>query len=648
MDIKILDSWLRTHIQTKAKTTDIAKALSLTSASVEKIEEYKKDHLYHIEVTTNRVDMASVIGIAREAAASLPRFSIPATFIPLSVKQPKIQGVETIVINNNNRLVKRICAVILELTLGNSPQYIKDRLEASGIRSLNNAIDITNYVMLEVGHPTHAFDYDRLLTKKLIIREAKKGEKIITLDKKEHVLLGGDIVADNGKGEIVDLLGVMGTANSVVTNQTKRIVFFIDNNDSHLIRRTSMSLGIRTDAAALNEKDVDPELAMTALLRGIQLYQEIADAKVISSIIDIYPKKYTPKTITVSLEKIQKITGVPITLKESKAVFANLGFEVKELASAIRVTIPSWRVHDITIEEDVIEEIARMYGYHNLPSKLPETWEIIPHHFSDQFYFEERAKEALKYWGFTEVYTYSMVSERLYEGPIEEAVKLQNPLDEDHVYMRKTVTPNLLEVLKENKNRTDVKLFEIANIYKRKSKGLPEEIQTIAGVLKGKDATFYHTKGIVEQLLIDLGIKESTWKDSAKGGLGSDVYLAKEFLGTIEVLEENLVTFELNFQTISKHSTLQKIYIPIAKYPPIVEDLSIIIDEKIKTGDIIDKIKKQDTLITDVSLLDTFENKRTFHIVYQDKEKNLKSEEMGKIREKIIASLEKTFHAKLT
>ncbi|HSW96746.1 MAG TPA: phenylalanine--tRNA ligase subunit beta [Candidatus Saccharimonadales bacterium] len=660
MDIKIVDSWLREHLETKAKHKDIAKALSLTSASVERIEKLNNDYLYHVEVTTNRVDMASVIGIAREAAAVLPQFGFEAKFIrpTIETKQTTLINTSTkeiIEIKNDDKLVKRICCVILEVTQKESPQYIKDRLEAAGVRSLNNLIDVTNYVMLEIGHPSHAFDYDRLTTKKLVIREAKKGEKLVTLDKKEHLLLGGDIIADNGKGEIVDLLGVMGTLNSVITNNTKRVLFFLDNCDPVQIRKTSMSLGIRTDAASINEKDVDPELAMTALLRGIELYKKVADAKIISEIIDIYPYKWKQKTITVSEEKINQVIGITIPLQESKKMLERLDFEVKLHNNTLEVAIPSYRDADMHIAEDVIEEIARMYGYHKLPSKLPTTDAIIPHHYTNMFFWEKRVKEALKYWGFTEVYTYSMVSESLLTENKNATVRLKNPLDEDHIYMRRTLIPSLLEVINENKAREEIKIFELANVYLKKPKALPDEIQTLAGAIKNKRAwlhgrqqdIFFQTKGIIEQIAADLGIKSLTFKELEKTGIGTSIYLDKYPLGVIAVMEEGLITFEINFALLQKYAILKKTYTPLVKYPPIIEDLSINVDTTFTTGDIIEEIKKQNALIVEVALLDLYEDKRTFHIVYQDKEKNLTNEEVRKIRTQIIIALEKKFSAKV-
>src|SRR3990167_3941658 len=228
MNIKILDSWLREFLQAKATPKQISQNLSLTSVSIERIQAYKKDFIYDIEVTTNRPDLASVSGIAREASAVLPQFGIDAKYTPPSLSKPKdIKEKTKVTIVNDKTIVNRVCAVAMEVTVKPPPDKITERLLTSDIRSLNNIIDITNYVMRTIGHPTHVFDFDRLQTDKLLIRESRKGEEIETLDGKKHILPGGDIVAEDAKGKIVDLLGIMGLENSVVSDKTKRILFFI-------------------------------------------------------------------------------------------------------------------------------------------------------------------------------------------------------------------------------------------------------------------------------------------------------------------------------------------------------------------------------------------------------------------------------------
>lgn len=651
MNIKILDSWLRKHLKTDAPSQKIAESLSLTSVSVERIEKIDNDFVYDIEVTTNRPDLMSVVGLAREAATVLPQFGVSATFIPLKLASDKRKTADSfpISIKNDPKLVNRICAVVMEVTIKDSPTLITKRLEASGIRSLNNLVDVTNYVMREIGHPAHVFDYNRLNTKTLIIRESKKGEKIVTLDKKEHILSGGDIVADNGKGEIVDLLGIMGTANSAVTNYTKRILFFIDNNKPSHIRKTSMSLGIRSEAAVLNEKAVDPELAMVALLHGISLYKEVANSKLISPIIDIYPNKVKSQTVSITSEKINALMDVSLPMKTTKNILTSLGFQVRATQNTLTATVPSWRANDVSIEEDIIEEIARVYGYHRLPSLLPPLSNVThATTYNNQFYWEKRVKNALKYWGFTESYTYSFVSENLLEGPTEEAVELANPLTEDMVYLRRTIVPSLLQVIHENTTKEEIKIFEIANVYKKIENDLPKETPMLAGVFKKENASFYEVKGMIEQLLADCGIKKVSFRKRVDGGDGAEIYIQREHIGNIEILQKNIIDFELNFESILKYATNKKTYKPLPKYPPVIEDIRIVTDPKITYADIVATIKKQSDLVINVSLLDKYENKQTFRITYQHPQKTLTDEEVAKVRENIIHTLEKELNAEIS
>ncbi|HWY80044.1 MAG TPA: phenylalanine--tRNA ligase subunit beta [Candidatus Sulfotelmatobacter sp.] len=650
MNIKILDSWLREYLKTSATPKKIAEKLSLTSVSIERIENYKNDFVYDIEITTNRPDLMSVVGIAQEAATVLPQSGIDATFVKPKLDLPTIHPKKSpeLTLKFDEKLVNRICAVIMEVKIVESPDFVKDRLDASGIRSLNNVIDITNYVMREIGHPTHVFDYDRLLNHTLIIRESKKGEKMRTLDEKEYTLSGGDIVADNGKGEIIDLISIMGTANSVVTNNTKRILFFIDNVEPTHIRKTSMEHGIRTEAAILNEKGINPESVNDALARGIELFQTLANGEIMSEIIDYYPNKPKEIMITLSEKKINDVVGINIPIQKSVAILTSLGFMVERQGETLIVTVPHRKSgEDMLIPEDLIEEIARVYGYDNIPDTLPASSSASYIHLDlNEFYWEDRIKDALKYWGFTEVYTYPMVSETMFEGPIEDAVTIQNPLTDDMVYMRRTLVPNLLQVAKENQDHEIIKIFELANIYEKNGKNLPKQNLKLAGLLKKPKASFLEMKGVIEQLLADLEIKNATFKPLTDRS-GALVLIDKQELGVIEIFDDTIITFELDIALLLQQATRKKIYTPVSKYPSVIEDLAIIAPTTVQTGDLMDAIKKQNTLIRKVSLIDKYKETRTFHIVYQSYDKNLTDKEIGEIRKTILKTLKDKYYARL-
>lgn len=645
MNIKILDGWLKEYLETDATPKQIAEAMSLTSVSVERIEEYEGDKLYDIEVTTNRPDLMSVVGLAREAAAILPEFGYKASFKYPSLAKPKTGTGAKIEIINNPKLVKRILAVVMEVKPKKSPAKIQKYLESSDVRSLNSVIDVTNYVMRVTGHPAHAFDFDLLNTAKLTITESKINDKIETLDKKNHTLKGGDIIAIDDKGRIVDLLGVMGLANSTVQDNTKRILFFINNNNPNLIRKTSMGLAIRTDAAQLNEKELDAKLAEDAFVLGIKLFEEIAEGKVISELYDIYPIKQPKITINLDPEHLEKLVGVKISKEKAVNILKKLEFEVTEKNNELMVTVPSFR-SDIRIEEDLIEEIARVYGYHKLPSLLVPDTKLKPFRLGE-FYWEDRIKDALKYWGFTETYTYSMVSEKQYESSPKDAVAIRNPLTEDHVYMRSSLVPSLLEVKKQNKSFENIRIFEIANIYLKNAQSLPTQKHMLAGLISQKKTSFFETKGILEQMLTDLGISNVRFQKLTEGGIGANVLLGKEKIGEIEVLDEQTVDFELDFASIAKHATLKKVYKPLRKYPGMSEDITLVLTDEIETGEVLEEIKSQSELVVEATLKDKYKDARTFHIVYQDNSKNLTNEKVGELRKKIVSALEKKFSAKV-
>lgn len=645
MNIRIVDSWLREFLETKAASYDIARELSLASVSVEKIEKIDGDEVYDIEVTTNRADLMSVRAIAREAGAVIPE-EIPAKFIDLKIPKAANGDISfPIEIINDPRLVNRIMAVVMEVEIGESPKEMRERLELSGIRSLNNLIDVTNYVMREIGHPCHVFDYDLLNTKKMTIRESKKGEEVTTLDGKKYRLFGGDVVADNGRGEIIDLLGVMGTKNSVVQSNTKRILFFIDNISPKKIRQTSMSLGIRTEAAIINEKGIDPELMSDTFNRGVELYKKIAKGKVVSKIFDTYPNKSKTHTIKVANEKINKIIGIEINPNKSAEILEKLGFNVKKSANFLEVEILTIRSNEILIDEDIIEEIARIYGYHKLPSIIPSFLNNKNTLYLNIFTLEQRVKNAFKYWGFTEVYTYSLISEDLFDGPIEKAVKLKNPLTEDMEYLRNSLVPSLLQVVENNKSREVVKIFELANTY-QKTDNLPDEKLMLAGALKRKNASFFEIKGLMENLLEDSGIKNYKFKNRTDN-TGANVFIDNKEIGYIEIISSELIDFEVSFDDLLTNANLKKIYKPLGKFPPIVEDITFVLGDEINTQDVIEEIKLQSFLITNVSLKDQFESSRTFHIIYQATDKNLTNEEIAEIRNQIIKSISGKFRAKV-
>jgi phenylalanyl-tRNA synthetase beta chain len=641
MNIQILDSWLRDLLETDAKPDDIARSLSLCGPSVERVDRIKLstgkvDFLYDIEITTNRVDAMSVYGIAREAQTILPQFGFKA-----KLKEPKLAKIGTpqeklkLNIKTNKALTGRIMAVVLDnIENWATPLWMKERLEASGIRSLNAVVDITNYVMTEIGHPTHVFDYDLVKTHSFIIRESKKNEKIISLDSKEYTLPLGSIVIEDGTGKIIDLPGIIGTKNSVVNTDTKRIVFFIDNNDPLKIRKASMTLGIRTVAATLNEKGVDPELADKALQRGIKLYNDICKAQVASKVYDIYPSAYEPKELSVGHGFITSRLGVTIPKEKIAKILTSLGFSASWKNETLFTKVPSFRAKDINIPEDIIEEIARIYGFFNLPSELM-TGKLPEKTIDNPFDFEIKIKRALKAKAGIEIYTLSLVPKNY----ITNALKLKNPLGSDSEYLRTSLKHSLFAAAEENKAEEKFHLFEMANIYLPRTNKLPEEKMKLAGILKGY--SYREAKGLVEALLDEFNIKHELDFDSS--GIYSilrGITFRKDSknFGNFGELEEGYFYYEFDMELLKSVSSAVSVFTPPPKYPPQIEDLTLLLPDKTKVGDIISTIE-QTKLISKVELTDIYENAHTFRVFYQHPKKTLTNKEVEKTRIKMLKTL---------
>jgi len=637
MDIKIPHSWLKDHLDTKAQPAKIGECLALCGPSFERLHKVQGDFVYDIEITTNRMDTASVRGIAREAAAILPQFGIPAKLKEFNPKLPqKTTGKLTnLIIKTDPKLNKRVMAVVIDnvTSTTKSPAWIKDRLELSGVRSLNLLVDITNYVMLEVGHPTHVFDLDKLTDNTLNFRLSKKGEHTTSFDGKTYSLPGNDIVIENKKGEIIDLPGIIGTKNSVVNKETKRIVFFLDNNDPLLMRKTSLSLGIRTMAVQLNEKNVDPQLGDIAMARGIELYTKLAQGKVVSKVYDFYHIKYKEKKLTVSQDFINQRLGIEISNEKIKNILSSLEFFVNIKNNNFEISIPSFRQNDVMIPEDIVEEIARIYGYHNIPSTLMAT-PIPSDHDSSLFDFEKSIKLHLKATGACEIYTTSLVSK---EEAGENALRVKNPLGGDTEYLRTTLYHTTIRSVLLNKGIKDkLHLFEVANVYIPQRNNLPKEIMTLAGGFA--NFSYREAKGIIESLLEVLHI------DPLFESIGQGIVIKSknDVLGKFIKSGVNYY-YEFDTEALRKYA---KQYVPfksLPKYPAQIEDITAVLSDNVLVGELISKAKKLDSLISEIELIDIYKDSFTFRIWYQHPEKTLTDKEVEKVRLKITKFIEKEF-----
>lgn len=677
MNILVPISWLKDFLKTEASAEKIAETLSLCSQSVERIHEVEKDKILDVEISVNRYDCLSIIGIAREAATVLPQFGIKARFIPPKISSlPKVKKVakesELKVEIKDPTICPRFSAILIEnVKIGSSPNWLSQRLEKIGIRSINNVVDISNYLMMETGQPIHTFDFDKILGQKMIMRLSKKGETVTTLDGIPRVLQGEDIVIEDGSGRLIDLCGIMGGQNSEINPQTKRVLFFVQAYDPIRIRRTSMSLGLRTEAAARFERGVDLEGIIPVILGGAKMMSELAGGQVAGNLIDIYPQKQACPKIKISLEFIRERLGVILTKKQVTEILSSLGFTIKSQTQDVFLAlVPNWRAKDIQIQEDILEEVARVYGYFRLPSKIPQlnenyglTEQPKPQKgaLAPTFKWEEMIKDYLKSVGFSETYNFSFISRSQIENSglkIEDHLKLKNPIASDLEYLRTSLLPSLLAVaFKNSVNFPQIKIFEMANVYLPQKNNLPDEKMKLSGLTNVLN--FYQLKGILVELLKQLGIfdfeiipvtdqqVEPFWlKEST-----ALIYDQKELLGVFgqiknfsvfppSLISESLA-FDLDMGVVTTFASENKIYVPLPKFPPIIEDLSFIFPERTPVGPVIHLIKLINPLVKNVDLIDSFEETRTFRITYQHPDKNLTDKEVKEIREKIIKLLEK-------
>ncbi|MCX6731938.1 MAG: phenylalanine--tRNA ligase subunit beta [Candidatus Roizmanbacteria bacterium] len=644
MNIKITHNWLLDYLDTDATPVEIQKYLSLCGPSVERIEEVNGEIVYDIEITTNRIDTASVLGIAREAAAILPQFGKKAILKKKELSQPIVsKTIMPISITDPSGVCRRLLGIVMEVDgVGKSPEYISKRLTAIDMRSLNNIVDVTNYVMTEIGHPTHVFDYDRIETHNLILRHAKKGEEIVTLDEKKYNLDETDIIIDDGTGKVIDLPGIMGTANSVVTNNTKRILFFIESNDPVSIRRTSMRYGIRTMASTINEKNPDSELALTAFLRGIELFKEVADAKVVSPLIDIYPKKAEQIEIKTSKSFIDAKVGVEIPLKTIVSILTNLEFTVSTQENdELIITVPTHRISDVTIPEDIVEEVARVYGYFAIPSVLqlpayvtqPKDTELL-------FYYQYVVKSYLKHRGYTEVMNYSATSKELlqqFEVDKVEHLYITNSISEDIKYLRQSLIPSLVKNVKQNEGfAKEHKLFELAKTY-IPSDSLPiEENKLSICTSVSLDELKSILIGLMKELNIEFDFKEGSTNIHLMPSVAGELTQGKIQFGSFGQvkpilcrnlgLEAPVYVAELSFVDLIQTARVMPNYKSFSQYAHITHDITI---KKDKTFAELKKnaFSASNKLIS-LSLLSTYKDTITLRLEFTDSTKNLTEEEV--------------------
>lgn len=645
---------------------DILEVLELREAVIE------------FEITPNRPDCLSIIGMARETAATF-NYELKEPKIEIKNEVDDIYDYTNGISVETDKCQRFYSRVIKDVEIKPSPLWLQTRLMEAGIRPISNIVDITNFVMLEYGQPLHAYDLNHLNGKKIIVRQAKNGEKLVTLDGNERIFDQNDIIITDAEGPI-GIAGVMGGLDSEITNETKTVLLEGANFNSKNVRLTSKKLGLRTEASTRFEKGIDPNLCSVAVERVCQLVELIGAGTVVKGSIDVYNEVKEPKKITLRPERVNMLLGIEIPVEDMLASLNGLGIKSTFDGVLIHAIIPTFRL-DIDIEADLIEEIGRLYGFHNIEPK-PLLGGLTRGEKPFNLRIEDKVKSILQGLGLNEVMTYSFISPKAYDKinlPEDDShrkyIRLLNPLGEDYSTMRTTLLPNMLELLSRNYNRgvESVYAYEIGNTFIPKNlpiTELPDEKKVLSIGSYG-DTDFYELKEIVEITLSKLGIKSYQYEREENNptyhpGRTARLYSNGEYLGIIgeihpDVLENydmkaRVYTAQIDFDKVVELTNLEIKYKPLPKYPAMVRDIAIVVKEDVLVGDIEKIIMKHGLgLIESLKLFDIYRGSQigeglksvAYSIVYRSYERTLTDDEVNEIQDSIIRDLENSIGAKL-
>ena len=638
-----------------------------------------KEDIIDFEITPNRPDCLSIEGLGRETAVSLNKeFKNPRKNIDeLKIEAKKdLEGL-TVDITAPDLCYRYIARIVKNVKIGPSPEWMKRRLKACGVRSINNIVDITNYVMLEMGQPMHAFDINSIEGKHITVRRAKNGEIITTLDEQERKLDENDLVISDEK-KAVAIAGVMGGLNSEIEQDTKTVVFESAVFNGGSVRKTAKKVGLRTESSSRFEKGLSTENALRAINRAVELVELIGAGEVVEGKIDVYPTKQKINKIPLEVERINNLLGIKLSKQEMIDTLEKLEIKVEnDMAIA-----PYFRM-DLEFVADIAEEILRFYGYDKLDTTLVNADTTIGIRKKEQK-IQKKIREVLVNSGLSEIYTYGFVSEKdLEKSNIQEelkkyAITIQNPLSDDYKLMRPTTVPSMMQILANNANKKNqnVKLFDISRNYKNINNEiqngevpLQEDILTIG--MYGEDVDFYTLKGLIENVLETISvnrydIEKEAENNSYHPGRCANLKVGIDTIATIgEVHPEVLMNYdiekraylaEVNVTKLVKYARENKKYVEVPKFPAVERDIAVIVDETVEVGKI-EKIitKKGKKQLESVKLFDIYrddkigENKKSvaYSLIFRDKNKTLSDDEINVAMENIIAELKKEVGAEL-
>lgn len=674
--MKVTYNWLKDFVEIKISPETLADKLTMAGLEVVSLSRKDGDFVFEIEITSNRPDWLSVIGIAREVAA------ITAKKIKLSkTKTPQIQKEikDFIVEIEDKKDCPLYCAKIIKgVKVGPSPDWLKKRLELIGCRSINNIVDITNYVLFELGEPLHAFDFDKLQQDAIIVRRGRKDEKIATLDGQVLTLDQNTLmIADKNKA--VAVAGVMGGKDTEVTEGTKNILLEAAIFNPVIIRRARQALGIQSDAAYRFERGIDAGIVEKSSSRAQELILELAGGRCVLDKASSKPKIKT-REVVLDVSRAKKILGISISSNNAGKILNNLGFRAKTKSKNIlKVLTPSYR-QDVTQEIDLVEELARVYGFENIPRTLPFVLPRVEINTSQDMV--SLAKNILIGLGLNEVITYSLVDSdllRIFEREEPNAIGIKNPLSKEQEALRPRLIPSLLTRIAYNLNQKQeyVNIFEVAKVFYA-SGNVPCEELNLGIALCGtkslllqqgqikEESGILHLKGILEILLERLGIKNYIFEALPQANtfsikinqqnLGIMMQLPSSVLDKLDIKNKNVFGLEISLEKLFGFAKLEKKFAPLPKFPGITRDISFILKENISIESLMDAIKeKGKPLLRSVSIADYYKGKQipegfrglTISCFYQSDERTLIEAEVNSVQGLIVNLLSEQFGAKM-
>ena len=631
-----------------------------------------RDTVFEYEITSNRVDCYSVLGIAREAAASFEKdFHLPD--VPVTGKDAKESASDRISVEIKDRdlCTRYVARVCTDIKIGESPDWMKKRLRSAGIRPINNLVDITNYVMMEYGQPMHAFDLSTIAGNRIVVRRAKDGDTFTTLDGNERTLDHDVLMICDGEKE-VGIAGIMGGENSMITEDVHEVLFEAATFNGPNIRKSAKRIGLRTDASGIFEKGLDANNALDAINRACALVEELGCGKVLKGAVDVHEPLPTEKRIVFEPDRINEFLGTDISRDTMMDIFKRLSIEYDKDSNEL--ICPTFR-QDLLGFADISEEVARFFGYDKIPTTLPSSGAEAGG-ISFKLMIEAIARNVAEFNGFSQCMTYSMESPKVFDkllmpedAPERKAIKISNPLGEDFSIMRTVILNGLLTSLALNFNRRnkDVKLYELGNIYIPASLPLtdyPDQRMQFALGFYG-DGDFYTMKGYVEEFLIKTGMNEKAAYDPKSGisflhpGRQAFIEYQGEVIGYMGELHplvrknyeigERVYIAVIDMPEIVKKATFNRKFKGIARFPAVTRDLSMVVPKAIPAGDIESMIRQRGgKLLENVNLFDIYEGEQikdgfksmAYKITLRNPEKTLSDDEITSVMKKILNGLE--------